>query len=382
MNYSKTEETLWNLDETVEKLRRISKPTLTIKEVALLLQRDKKTILEWCQKRQIIAEEVPYGTKTTYKIAPQALIMFLESEKTLAEMGKKRMEVKDHSAYIDGWKEAMQAGLIPGYPYSYSETTVTNYTRYMEWFFQEFKTVTSKTFQKVLAKYPNRPEIRRHYYHTIVCFCKYLISQKALDPAVLEHLQENHQQKPNRNPKRPVLSEQELFKIIQVCETTQELAIVLLLASTGIRASECVALKLSDVVLEDRTIIIRQAKWDKSRALGLNDEVTQALANYRRERPNVRCDYFFLTIDQKKMERSGLFARIERLGKMAGVKAAPHMFRRYFATSNLQKGRSIKEVQTALGHSTPDMTLKYDRTSREHVTEAMKNWQIASSSLQ
>lgn len=382
MNYSKTVEKLGNFDQTVEKLRSISKPILTPKEVALLLERDKKTVLEWCQKRLIMAEEVPYGTKKTYKIQPHAVIMFLEGEKTLAETVKKQMEVIDHSIYIEGWKDAMRAGLIPGYAYSYSDITVATYVRYMEWFFQDCETVTPQTFQQILAKYPNHPDTRRHYYQTLVCFCKYLIGQGALDPAVLKHIQENHRQRPNRNPKRPVLSEEDLFKIIQVCDTSQELAIVLLLASTGLRAGECVALKLSDVDLENRTITIREAKWEKSRVLGLNAEAAQALGNYRRERPNVRCDYFFLTINNKKMERCGITTRIERLGRLAGVKASPHMFRRYFATSNLLKGRSIKEVQTALGHSTPDMTLKYDRTAREHVTEAMKNWQIESSSPQ
>jgi integrase len=369
-------------DETWEKLRKISKPFLTPREVSDILGRDRKTVISLCRKGEIAAVPKPYGKQTTYEITPQAVELYLSTQETLYQIQHAKKQISDHSTYVEDWKKAMRAGLIPGYSYSYSETTMANYARYMDYFFHEFQEVTPQNFQKILAKYPTNPDTRRHFYQTIVCFCKYLIGREALHPAILEEIQKNHRQKANRNPRRPVLTDEDLSKIIKACETSQELALVLLLASTGIRASECAALKLNDIDLKNQTITIRQAKWDKSRVLGLNHETVQMLQDYLNERPNVKCDYFFLSIFNQKMERAGVHKRIERLGRKAGVDASPHMFRRYFATSNLLKGRSIKEVQTALGHSTPDMTLKYDRTAREHVTEAMKNWQIDSSLLQ
>lgn len=373
MNYIKTEEKLWNFDQTEEKVRSLSVPFLSVKETADILERDRKTILEWCQKRMILAEEVPYGRKKTYKIVPHALIMFLESKKTLAETAKKQTEVVEHSTFTEDWKKAMQSGLIPGYSYSYSENTINNYVRYMDYFFKAYDTVTPQNFQNILSQYPDKPDTRRHFYQTMVCFCKFLIGQNALEPEILEQIQKNHRQKPNRNPNRAVLSDEDLFKIIKVCKNSQDLAIVLLLASTGIRAGECGTLKLKDVNFERQEITIREAKWEKSRVLGGYPDVMTVLQNYLKDRPDVPCDYFFLSRLHQKIARCGIRQRVERLGKKAGVVASPHMFRRYFATNNLLNGRSIKEVQTALGHSTPDMTLRYDRTAREHVTDAMKN---------
>jgi integrase len=73
------------------------------------------------------------------------------------------------------------------------------------------------------------------------------------------------------------------------------------------------------------------------------------------------------------MTRNGIYKRLSNVGKRVGVTTSPHMLRRRFETYHLLAGKSIKEVQTAMGQASPQMTLLYDRTSEPNVVDVRKD---------
>lgn len=374
----KTEEKLGNFEQTVEKLRSISIPFLTTKQVADLLGNDKKTIIEWCQKRLIMAEEVPYGTKTTYKIPPHALIMYLESQKTLTETTKKQID--DHTPFVPGWIEAMKKGMIAGTKGSYSEHTVSNYIPRINKYLQSYPAVTYQNIKAHLKAFQDRTSNKVQEYRALNSFTRYLFSEDAMDEFNYEKITgKDLRPQGNPTPKRlRVAYEDYRAMILKGCNSPQDKAIVHILYHTGMRASEFCGIRLEHINLEKQELFIPKAKCHKQRLLGLNKVACAAFSKYLKHYPKREGDYLFLDDLNKQMVKCGLYARIKRIARNAGLekgKVHPHAFRRSFGTFNLQKGRSVKSVQLALGHSKPSVTLEiYDTTTQQEVANMMKNW--------
>ncbi len=149
----------------------------------------------------------------------------------------------------------------------------------------------------------------------------------------------------------------------------------MLLASTGMRASELCGLTLEYIDLERQELKIRQAKWDKARPLGFNKETAIAVQSYLlHERPQTPLPYLFLNRHKKQMSRSGLFQRVQRMAKDAGIYAFPHALRSRFVTHNLTMGRNPEDVQKACGHSSITTTIRYNRRKTQEMVDSMKNW--------
>jgi integrase/recombinase XerD len=162
------------------------------------------------------------------------------------------------------------------------------------------------------------------------------------------------------------------------CYSLEDKVLIHILFHTGLRASEFCGIQPEHVNLEKRELFIPRAKGHKQRLLGLNRVATAAFSQYLKHTPREEGEPLFLNEIAEPMHRCGVFARVKRIAKNAGVdktKISPHAFRRSFGTFNLQKGRSVKSVQLALGHSKPSVTLEiYDTTTQQEVANMMKNW--------
>ena len=126
----------------------------------------------------------------------------------------------------------------------------------------------------------------------------------------------------------------------------RDIAVIELLFATGMRISELCSLKIDDVNLEDKTILI-YGKGAKERRIQLgNDDVTGILEEYRG-------DYFSRMIN-KYTAIAGI-----------GLHITPHMFRHTFATSLLEADVDIRYIQKMLGHSSINITEIYTHVTME-----------------
>lgn len=376
--FPKKVKNLGNIDETLDALKNVSLPFLTVRQVADILGNDTKTILGWCRKNLIMAEEVPFGKKTSFKIQTQALIMFVESQKTLVETTKK--QIKNHSCFVPGWIEAMKQGMIPESRGAYSAQTTMNYTLRINKYLQRYSSVTYHHVRKHLSQFPDRTSNKVQEYRALVSFSKYLFSEEALNEKNYDKITgKTIRPKGNPTPKRlRVPYEDYRTMILRGCRSLRDRVLVHILFHTGMRASEICNIQPEYLDLEKGELFIPKAKGHKQRLLGLNRTACAAFRKYLEYNPKKEGAYLFLDRKGQKMVHNGLFARIKRIARDAGLdpsKISPHAFRRSFGTFNLQKGRSVKSVQLALGHSKPSITLEiYDTTSQQEVANMMKNW--------
>jgi len=164
-------------------------------------------------------------------------------------------------------------------------------------------------------------------------------------------------------------SDEEILSMLEVCENefrrdrfvgSRNHAIVSIFADTGIRLSEQASLTLSDVHPQLERLRV-MGKGEKERIVPLASEARRSLRRYLRYRHRNGRRELWLTDDGEPLERRGLEEVLVRLKKRAGIRGfgRAHRFRHYFATTMLNSGASLRQVQALLGHEGPEMTLRY-----------------------
>jgi integrase/recombinase XerD len=263
----------------------------------------------------------------------------------------------------------MQRGLMTGKPFS--PLTIRDYETYVRCFLKARPGVSFETLEAELSKVPAAQYGKRFkLYKGVLCFGKFLIRQGALEKSFLEEAKPLF---PKRHapPKRTVLNEAQLKQLLEAARTPFQKTMLTVLAGTGLRASEAVGLKRTDVDLERGVLAVRKGKGNKTRTLGLSPALVSALASYFE---TVSSDWVFSDEAGKPLGRTSLYHRLQRLGDRVGVEVSPHSLRRAFVTINASKGRPLVYLQKSCGHSDIRTTMGYCLTTEQEVVEAMKGW--------
>ena len=152
------------------------------------------------------------------------------------------------------------------------------------------------------------------------------------------------------------------------CETTRDLAMIDILASTGMRVGELVKLNRGDVDFQNRECLVT-GKGNKQRIVYFDARTKIHLQNYLRERKDTN-DALFVTLlaPFNRLQISGVEIRLRHIGQDLNMtKVHPHKFRRTLATMAIDKGMPIEQVQHLLGHQSLDTTLQYAMVNQANV---------------
>jgi integrase len=345
---------------------------LSVPEVAARIGKAPKTITRWCETGQLPAMAKPFGKKITYLIHPADLEAFLLAQEQTA---KPAQEVKTKAVslvdLIPAWVAAMAGGGLNGR--AYSALTIPDYEQHVRTFLKEHKAVSVQALRRNLLSLPVEQFCKREKrYKAVICFAKFLILEAVLDSGFLE---EAKSLAPKRHipPKRLTVDDAGLSRLLDVCQSEQDRAIVWMLAGTGLRASELCGLLWVDIDLEKAALTVQKGKGNKRRRVGLPVAVVDALRALMASQ-GVTTEAVFLDRDGEPLTRHGLGKRLQRMGQHAGVKVHPHALRRAFVTLNANKGRSLVMLQMACGHSDIKTTRSYCQTAEQEVIDAMKGW--------
>ena len=178
------------------------------------------------------------------------------------------------------------------------------------------------------------------------------------------------------------LSEQELTRIMRKAHQAgnkRDIALLELLAATGLRASEVAGLKVRDVELNERSgwVTVR-GKGRKQRRVPVNARARRALREYLEERGHPPAGSetaggsLFLTQKHTAMTPYAVWYTVKKYAKAAGIEnVSPHTFRHTVAT-RLVRDPAVDLVTAAtfLGHSRLDTTARYSQPSEEDLAEA------------
>lgn len=170
-------------------------------------------------------------------------------------------------------------------------------------------------------------------------------------------------------------SDETLEMLRDNCNNLRDLAIIDILASTGMRVGELVKLNINDIDFENKECIVF-GKGNKERPVYFDARTKIHLRNYLSSRQDTN-PALFVSLDSphERLNISGVEIRLRQLGRKLGInKVHPHKFRRTVATKAIDKGMPIEQVQSLLGHSQIDTTMHYAMVNQNNVKESHRKY--------
>lgn len=167
-------------------------------------------------------------------------------------------------------------------------------------------------------------------------------------------------ERPRKDSKLPkVISKQEVLSIIENTNNIKHRCVVELLYSSGLRRSELLNLKLSDIDSKRMLIRVLDGKGNKDRHTILSKTTLKDLRNYYKEYRPQR--YLFEGKAGKKYSAQSVLNIVTQAAEKARIKirVTPHMLRHSFATHLLESGTDLRQIQVLLGHSSTKTTEIY-----------------------
>ena len=188
-------------------------------------------------------------------------------------------------------------------------------------------------------------------------------------------------------PKKPIslpksISEDDVVKLLDAPKVDsliglRDRAMLELLYASGVRISELVNIKFSDLDL-DRNIIKVFGKGSKERLVPFGEDAAQWISAYIDERKKNKdlasIKYIFLNNRGTKISRHAFWHRLKEYCLEIGLKQdiSPHTLRHAFATHLLNRGADLRAVQVLLGHSDLSTTQIYTHIAKQRLSELVK----------
>ena len=150
-------------------------------------------------------------------------------------------------------------------------------------------------------------------------------------------------------------------------------AMIEMLYATGMRISELINLKITDIDLE-RSVLKVLGKGSKERLIPFGEKALDSLNSYLEKRKKSLAKEVFISNRGKKMTRTGFWQRIKIYLSREGLKdsISPHTLRHAFATHLLNRGADLRSVQLLLGHSDLSTTQIYTHIAKQRLGEVLK----------
>ena len=174
---------------------------------------------------------------------------------------------------------------------------------------------------------------------------------------------------------KEVISDEHMETLRDACHEIRDLAMIDLLASTGMRVGELVKINCGDIDFHERQCIVF-GKGNKEREVYFNARTKIHLKRYLESRKDNNPALFVsLSLPYNRLSIGGVEKRLRQLGKRVGLsKIHPHKFRRTLATMAIDKGMPIEQVQRLLGHVKIDTTLHYAMVNQTNVKMAHRKY--------
>jgi len=159
------------------------------------------------------------------------------------------------------------------------------------------------------------------------------------------------------------------------CNSLRDLALIDILASTGMRVGELVLLNIDDINFKERECVVF-GKGDKERIVYFDARTKIHLQNYIDSRSDENKALFVsMRKPYNRLTIGAIETIVRNIGKQLEIpKAHPHKFRRTLATKAIDKGMPIEQLQKLLGHQKIDTTLQYAMVKQSNVKIAHKRY--------
>ncbi|KAA3620589.1 MAG: site-specific tyrosine recombinase XerD [Flavobacterium sp.] len=274
-----------------------------------------------------------------------------------------------------------------------SENSILNYNRDIrkleDWLTENEmntspKSISEETVQQFIYDSARRvnPRSQSRLISGLRGFFNYLVFEDYRKDNPMELIES-----PRTGRKLPdTLSTTEIDQLIAAIDLSQpqgerNRAIIETLYGCGLRVSELINLKISDLFFDEGFIKVT-GKGDKQRFVPIGTHTIKYIDLYRegvRVHENIQAeaaDTLFLNRRGKALTRAMIFTIVKRLAEKAGIRKniSPHTFRHSFATHLLENGADLRAIQQMLGHESITTTEVYTHIDKRHLTEVINRY--------
>jgi len=251
--------------------------------------------------------------------------------------------------------------------------------------YSDLNTITTKLISKyfeIMRDLGISSSTTARYLSSVKGFFKYLSSQEyiAKDPAEILSTRITERKLPT------VLSFEEIDKLLQTPNVEERLglrdkAILELFYSCGLRVSELINLKISDLYFSDEVIRVL-GKGSKQRIVPIGSSAIYWITEYLQkvrvflEKKMKSENVIFLNVRGTKLSRMGIWKIVNKYAQEAEIvkEFHPHTFRHSFATHLLEGGADLRAVQEMLGHADISTTQIYTHIDRDFIKQMHKDF--------
>ena len=250
----------------------------------------------------------------------------------------------------------------------YSENTVSSYVACITKFLQHFEKegftkpseISADRIKKYLAAMTN-PGTHKAY----LCAIKYFYSEVGHQPRKLDNVQY-----PHKNRKLPiVLSQEEIQRMFNACTNTKHKVILSLLYATGLRVSELLNLKWTNIDRSRMVINIIEGKGKKDRQVMLPENIIPLLEKYYKEyKPK---EYVLNGQFSIQYSQTSVLSIVKELARKANIdnkRVYTHLIRHCSFTHMVENGVDINLIQRLAGHNSVKTTSIYTHISHNIVS--------------
>ncbi|WP_458455930.1 site-specific tyrosine recombinase/integron integrase [Methanobrevibacter sp.] len=239
----------------------------------------------------------------------------------------------------------------------------------------KIENITTDDLRKYLSDYKNQTDASKTTVDNIRRVLSSFFSWLEDEDYILKNPVRRIHKIKTRKVVKEVLSDENFEVLRDNCGNIRDLAMIELLASTGIRVGELVNLNIDDILFNERECVVL-GKGDSERMVYFDAKTKIHLLKYLESRKDSNPALF---VSFKKPHRrlgiNGVERRIRELGHEANIKKVhPHKFRRTMATNAIDKGMPIEQVQKLLGHVQIDTTMQYAMVNQSNVKIAHRKF--------
>ncbi len=252
---------------------------------------------------------------------------------------------------------------------NYSDNTIKTYTHMFKQFLKHIYPMPLHQVNKIhITAYHlwlvKKKNVSVSYQNQSINAIKFYIEKVLKHPVTVYDLERPAKQK--TLPK--VLSLEEVSRIIIATRNLKHKTILSVIYGAGLRISECISLKITDIDSSNMRIWVRNAKGKKDRITLLSNDLLQLMRDYFRVyKPK---EWLFEGPKKNQYSASSIRQFFNRAKKEAQVNspATVHTLRHSFATHLLENGTNLRYIQKLLGHNSSKTTEIYTHVCKTNLT--------------
>ena len=260
-----------------------------------------------------------------------------------------------------------------------SERTINYYkstiTKMLDFVKLKIENITTDDLRKYLSDYKNQTNVSKTTVDNMRRVLSSFFSWLEDEDYILKNPVRRIHKIKTRKVVKEVISDENFEILRDNCTNFRDLAMIELLASTGIRVGELVNLNIDDVLFNERECVVL-GKGDSERTVYFDAKTKIHLLKYLESREDNNPALFVsFKKPYNRIGINGVERRIRELGRESNIKRIhPHKFRRTMATNAIDKGMPIEQVQKLLGHVQIDTTMQYAMVNQSNVKIAHRKF--------